>query len=449
MYRDLTKGNITKGLVLFALPMIAGNLLQQLYNVADTLIVGRALGRNALAAVGSAYTLMTFLTSVFLGLSMGAGALFSICLGKQDKPSLRSAVAHALGLILGVTLLLNAAVYLFLDEILLFLQIPAELAADMRTYLLIIFAGLLATSVYNFFACLLRTVGNSVAPLWFLGISALLNIGLDLLFVLVFHWGIAGAAAATVFSQYVSGVGLLAYTFLRCREFLPSRAELRFRREILRELLDLSMLTCAQQSAMNFGILLIQRLVDSFGPITMAAFAAAVKIDTFAYLPVQDFGNAFSTFVAQNFGAGRTERLRRGFRQALLLSAGFSVVLSALVCIFAHPLMHIFVQAGETEVLAAGVRYLRVEGAFYAGIGCLFLLYGFYRAVKRPGMSVVLTVISLGTRVALAYALAGTLGEVGIWAAIPIGWALADLTGLGYYLLRRTKLLGGMEKTEI
>ena len=449
MYRDLTKGNITKGLVLFALPMIAGNLLQQLYNIADTLIVGRALGRNALAAVGSAYTLMTFLTSVFLGLSMGAGALFSICLGKQDKPSLRSAVAHALGLILGVTLLLNAAVYLFLDEILLFLQIPAELAADMRTYLLIIFAGLLATSVYNFFACLLRAVGNSVAPLWFLGISALLNIGLDLLFVLVFHWGIAGAAAATVFSQYVSGVGLLAYTFLRCREFLPSRAELRFRREILRELLDLSMLTCAQQSAMNFGILLIQRLVDSFGPITMAAFAAAVKIDTFAYLPVQDFGNAFSTFVAQNFGAGRTERLRRGFRQALLLSAGFSVVISALVCIFAHPLMHIFVQAGETEVLAAGVRYLRVEGAFYAGIGCLFLLYGFYRAVKRPGMSVVLTVISLGTRVALAYALAGTLGEVGIWAAIPIGWALADLTGLGYYLLRRTKLLGGMEKTEI
>ena len=129
MYRDLTKGNITKGLVLFALPMIAGNLLQQLYNIADTLIVGRALGRNALAAVGSAYTLMTFLTSVFLGLSMGAGALFSICLGKQDKPSLRSAVAHALGLILGVTLLLNAAVYLFLDEILLFLQIPAELAA--------------------------------------------------------------------------------------------------------------------------------------------------------------------------------------------------------------------------------------------------------------------------------------------------------------------------------
>ena len=443
MYRDLTKGNITKGLLLFALPMIAGNLLQQFYNIADTLIVGQALGKNALAAVGSAYTLMTFLTSIFLGLSMGAGALFSIYLGKKDYGALRSAVHHAL------VLVLNVLVYAFLDPILRFLQIPDELYSSMREYLVIIFAGLIATFLYNFFACLLRAVGNSVAPLWFLGTSALLNIALDLLFVLVFSWGIAGAAIATVFAQYVAGIGITVYAGRRCREFLPGKEDRRFSRKILSEILDLSLLTCAQQSAMNFGILLIQRLVDSFGAVTMAAFAAAVKIDTFAYLPVQDFGNAFSTFVAQNFGAGRTERLRRGFRQALLLSAGFSVVLSALVCIFAHPLMHIFVQAGETEVLAAGVRYLRVEGAFYAGIGCLFLLYGFYRAVKRPGMSVVLTVISLGTRVALAYALAGTLGEVGIWAAIPIGWALADLTGLGYYLLRRTKLLGGMEKAEI
>ena len=449
MYRDLTKGSIAKGLLLFALPMIAGNLLQQLYNIADTLIVGQALGKNALAAVGSAYTLMTFLTSILLGLSMGAGALFSIELGRKQKGRLRSAVFHAGGLIFAVTLVLNAAVYVFLDPILRFLQIPQELYGQMREYLVIIFAGLLATASYNFFACLLRAAGNSVAPLWFLGASALGNIGLDLLFVLVFHWGIAGAAAATVIAQIFSGIGLPIYTALRCRELLPGRAEMHFDSAVLREILDMSLLTCAQQSSMNFGILLIQRLVDSFGPITMAAFAAAVKIDTFAYLPVQDFGNAFSTFVAQNFGAGRTERLRRGFRQALLLSAGFSVVLSALVCIFAHPLMRIFVQAGETEVLAAGVRYLRVEGAFYAGIGCLFLLYGFYRAVKRPGMSVVLTVISLGTRVALAYALAGTLGEVGIWAAIPIGWALADLTGLGYYLLRRTKLLGGMEKAEI
>ena len=441
MYRDLTHGSITKGLLLFALPMIAGNLLQQLYNIADTLIVGQALGRNALAAVGSAYTLMVFLTSIFLGLSMGAGALFSICPGRGDKKALRAAVAHAFALIGAVTLVLNLSVYLLADPILRFLQIPHELYSSMRDYLLIIFGGLAATFLYNFFACLLRAVGNSVVPLWFLGISALLNIGLDLLFVPVLHFGVAGAAAATVIAQYVSGGGLTLYTILRCRELLPRREDLHFNGRILRELADLSLLTCAQQSAMNFGILLVQRLVDSFGPVIMAAFAAAVKIDSFAYLPVQDFGNAFSTFAAQNYGAGQTERLRQGFRTATAVSAAFSCAISAMVVLFARPLMRIFVQAGETEVLAAGVRYLRIEGAFYAGIGCLFLLYGFYRAVQRPGMSVVLTVISLGTRVALAYALAGPVGEAGIWAAIPIGWFLADFVGYGYYFLRRQRLL--------
>ena len=441
MYRDLTHGSITKGLLLFALPMIAGNLLQQLYNIADTLIVGQALGRNALAAVGSAYTLMVFLTSIFLGLSMGAGALFSICLGRGDKKALRAAVAHAFALIGAVTLVLNLSVYLLADPILRFLQIPHELYSSMQDYLLIIFGGLAATFLYNFFACLLRAVGNSVVPLWFLGISALLNIGLDLLFVPVLHFGVAGAAAATVIAQYVSGGGLTLYTILRCRELLPRREDLHFNGRILRELADLSLLTCAQQSAMNFGILLVQRLVDSFGPVIMAAFAAAVKIDSFAYLPVQDFGNAFSTFAAQNYGAGQTERLRQGFRTATAVSAAFSCAISAMVVLLARPLMRIFVQAGETEVLAAGVRYLRIEGAFYAGIGCLFLLYGFYRAVQRPGMSVVLTVISLGTRVALAYALAGPVGEAGIWAAIPIGWFLADFVGYGYYFLRRQRLL--------
>lgn len=440
-YRDLTQGSITKGLLLFALPMVAGNLLQQLYNIADTLIVGRALGRDALAAVGSAYTLMTFLTSIFLGLAMGSGALFSIYQGRGDRENLRRSVAHAFCLILLVTLLLTGCVYLGLPSILRFLQVPQALRGDMGRYLEIIFAGLLATFLYNFFACLLRSVGNSTAPLLFLGVSAVLNVGLDLLFVLAFSWGVAGAAAATVLAQYVSGVGLFVYSLLRCREVLPRRCDFRFDRKILGEIGNLSFLTCLQQSAMNFGILLIQRLVDSFGPVTMAAFAAAVKIDTFAYLPVQDFGNAFSTFAAQNYGAGNKDRLRRGFRQATAVSAAFSAVISLLVFLLARPLMGIFIRPEETAVLSAGVRYLRIEGAFYVGIGCLFLLYGFYRAIKHPGMSVVLTVISLGTRVALAYALAGSVGETAIWAAIPIGWFLAGAAGYGYYLLRRSRLL--------
>ena len=195
-------------------------------------------------------------------------------------------------------------------------------------------------------------------------------------------------------------------------------------------------MTSVQQSIMNFGILMVQGLVNSFGPIVMAAFSAAVKIDTFAYLPVQDFGNAYSTFVAQNYGAGNRARIRRGTREAFVISIVFSLAVSALVCLFAAPLMRIFVSASETAVIASGVHYLRIEGAFYCGIGCLFLLYGYYRAVKRAEMSVVLTVISLGTRVLLAYGLSACLGETGIWMAIPIGWVLADAAGLAY--LKRT-----------
>ena len=367
---------------------------------------------------------------------MGAGALYSICLGQGDMHRLRLGVFHGAVLILAATLAVNLLVYLGLDGLLWFLRVPEEVLPGMRTYLLVIFGGILATSVYNFCACLLRAVGNSVVPLVFLAISAVGNIVLDLLFVAVLPWGIAGAAAATVLSQYASGVGIAVYVAKKTPELLPKRGEMKLKKTVFREIGSLTALTCLQQSVMNFGILMVQGLVNSFGTVIMAAFAAAVKIDTFAYLPVQDFGNAFSTFVAQNYGAGQRERIRRGTGTAMGLTIVFSLVISGLVCLFAGPLMGIFVKSSEEAVIAAGVTYLRIEGACYVGIGILFLLYGYYRAIKKPGMSVVLTVISLGTRVGLAYGLAGVVGVRGIWLSIPIGWALADAVGLIWMKLR-------------
>ena len=436
MYYDLTKGKISKSLIMFTIPMIAGNLLQQFYNIADTLIVGQVLGKNALAAVGSAYTLMIFLTSIFLGLSMGAGALFSIYRGNDSDENLRIAVGQAFSLIMLVTIVLNIAVYILINPIMIFLQVPDEVYRGMKIYLLIIFIGLIATSLYNFFSCLLRALGNSVVPLIFLAVSTVLNIGLDLLFVVVFPWGIKGAAIATVISQYVSAVGIGIYVVKSCRELLPKRSEWRLDKKIFKEIINLSSLTCLQQSVMNFGILMVQGLVNSYGTTIMAAFTAGVKIDTFAYLPVQDFGNAFSTFVAQNYGAEKHDRIRKGTREAFAISIIFSIIISALVCIFAAPLMKIFVSSKDVEVIAAGVKYLRIEGAFYCGIGCLFLLYGYYRAINKAEMSVVLTVISLGMRVILAYILSAIIGETGIWLAIPIGWVLADITGIAYMKAR-------------
>ena len=442
MNQDLTRGPVMRSMLLFAIPMILGDFLQQCYNVADTLIVGRFVGTGALAAVGSSYSLMTFLTSILLGLCMGSGALFSMHFGRRDADGLRESLVSSFVLIAAVAAALSAASFACLDLIRVFLQVPAEVWGLMRAYLAIIFAGIPAVFLYNYFASFLRAVGNSVVPLAFLAVSACLNIALDLWFVLGLGRGVAGAAEATVIAQYVSGVGIAAYALARRSEFRGLGRHLRIRAACLREVASYSFLTCLQQSVMNLGILMVQGLVNSFGPTIMAAFAAAVKIDSFAYLPVQDFGNAFSTFIAQNYGAKQPERIRAGLKGAAAASVGFGAVLSAVVWFFAAPLMGLFVDAGEAAVIAEGVRYLHIEGAFYYGIGCLFLLYGLYRALGRPGMSVVLTVISLGTRVALAYLLSATpLGVTGIWWAVPIGWALADAAGIGWYLARKKQLL--------
>lgn len=442
MQKNLTQGPITKTLVFFALPMIGGNMLQQLYNIADTLIVGRFIGSGALAAVGSSYTLMTFLTSILLGLCMGSGAVFSIRYGEGDMEKLHESLGASFVLILAVAAVLNLAVFLLIDPIMYLLQVPEEIYAMMREYLWVIFWGILATFLYNYFACLLRAVGNSVAPLIFLAVSSVMNIVLDLWFVLGFHWGVAGAAFATVLSQYVSGIGLAVYTYWKTPEFRIRLKYLRPRLAMLREIAQFSFLTSVQQSVMNLGILMVQGLVNSFGTVIMAAFAAAVKIDSFAYMPAQEFGNAFSTFVAQNYGAGKTDRIKEGIKKAVMMSVAFCLVISLLVFIFARPLMMIFVDPSETEILAAGVEYLRIEGAFYCGIGCLFLLYGLYRAIKRPGMSVVLTIFSLGTRVVLAYLLSAVdfIGVTGIWWSVPIGWALADFVGFLYYKKNKKRL---------
>ncbi|HJD36046.1 MAG TPA: MATE family efflux transporter [Candidatus Blautia ornithocaccae] len=442
MQKNLTQGPITKTLVFFALPMIGGNMLQQLYNIADTLIVGRFIGSGALAAVGSSYTLMTFLTSILLGLCMGSGAVFSIRYGEGDMEKLHESLGASFVLILAVAAVLNLAVFLLIDPIMYLLQVPEEIYAMMREYLWVIFWGILATFLYNYFACLLRAVGNSVAPLIFLAVSSVMNIVLDLWFVLGFHWGVAGAAFATVLSQYVSGIGLAVYTYWKTPEFRIRLKYLRPRLAMLREIAQFSFLTSVQQSVMNLGILMVQGLVNSFGTVIMAAFAAAVKIDSFAYMPAQEFGNAFSTFVAQNYGAGKTNRIKEGIKKAVMMSVAFCLVISLLVFIFARPLMMIFVDPSETEILAAGVEYLRIEGSFYCGIGCLFLLYGLYRAIKRPGMSVVLTIFSLGTRVVLAYILSAVdfIGVTGIWWSVPIGWALADFVGFLYYKKNKKKL---------
>lgn len=442
MNRDLTKGNITKTMLLFALPMIAGNILQQFYNIADTFIVGKFLGADALAAVGSSYALMIFLTSILLGLCMGSGALFSIRFGERNEEKLKSSIFVSFFLILAVTVVINIFSFVFINKIINFMRIPENIFKITKDYLWIIFFGIGFTFLYNFFASLLRALGNSVVPLIFLAISAITNIVLDLWFVIELGWGVKGAGGATVIAQGISGVGIAIYTYYKFSWIFSGFSKKFFSKNILKEISQYSFLTCMQQSIMNLGILMVQGLVNSFGTVIMAAFTVAVKIDSFAYMPVQDFGNSFSTFIAQNYGAGESKRIKEGIKNAVRVSTLFCVFISGVVYIFAEKLMLIFVQPNEIEIIEEGIKYLRIEGAFYWGIGCLFLLYGFFRAIEKPGISLILTIVSLGTRVVLSYSLAGipVIGVKGIWWSIPIGWILADGVGFFYYLKNKRNL---------
>lgn len=376
---------------------------------------------------------------------MGSSALFSIRFGQRDENGLKEDICASFFFIAVVTVLLNIIAYVSLDGLRIFLRVPDEVWGAMREYLSVIFKGILAVFLYNYFASYLRAIGNSVIPLVFLAASSVLNIILDLWFVIGLEMGVAGAAQATVIAQYLSGLGIMIYTFVYYKQVNAILKISCLKKERISKIISFSMLTCIQQSVMNLGILMVQGLVNSFGTVVMAAFAAAVKIDAFAYMPVQDFGNAFSTFIAQNYGAKEKKRIQQGLKAAVSISAIFCVVISVFVCIFAKQLMMIFVDAKETAIIMEGVRYLRIVGAFYIGIGWLFLLYGLYRALGRPGMSVVLTIFSLGTRVALAYVLSAipAIGVTGIWWSVPIGWALADIVGLMYYkIIKRNECEG-------
>ena len=441
--KDLTTGSITQRMLCLAYPLILGNLLQQGYNIADTLIIGQTLGAKALAAVGSSYTLMVFITSIFIGLCMGCSALFSMSYGAKDHVRLKRTQAASL-FITGIATLL---IFLFstgcIHQIIQWLQTPAELQKMTYDYLKITFIGIWFIYLYNYYAYLLRALGNSFTPLVYLAISVILNIALDLLFILQLNYGIAGAAAATVISQAVSAIGLWLYCWRKIPETRLNAKDFKLNLPLIKQVFSYASLTCIQQSVMNFGILMVQGLVNSFGTSVMAAFTAAVKIDSFAYMPVQDFGNAFSTFTAQNYGAGKQERIRQGIKKAFWMSSLFCLCLSAVIFLATPQLMLIFISPEEKEIIQIGVEYLRIEGSFYIGIGYLFLWYGFYRAVCKPEMSIILTILSLGTRVALAYFLAAipSIGVHGIWWSIPIGWALADIYGQFYYWRKKRSLL--------
>ncbi|SHJ75838.1 putative efflux protein, MATE family [Clostridium amylolyticum] len=433
--KDMTKGNPTKIILFFAFPMLLGNIFQQLYNMVDSIVVGKFVGKEALAAVGSSFMLMNFFSAIIIGLCMGTSVVLSQYFGAGDYTKLRKSISTAFIFMLLLTIIMSLTTIIFTKPMLIIMKTPKEILNSSTNYLQIIFGGLIFTFLFNFSSAVLRSVGDSKTPLYFLILASIINIILDLLFVINFNMGVIDVAIATVIAQGVSSLLCLVYAFIKLPVIRIKAKEFVFDRALFSMIKKYSLLTALQQSIMTFGMVCVQGLVNSFGTDTMAAFTAAGKVDSLAYLPVQDFGNAFATYVAQNKGAGNFERIKIGVKSAVRTIIVFCIISSTVILLSSKHLMQIFVSSNEVKVIHIGIQYLSVISVFYVLIGFLFMFYGYFRGMGNLKTSIVLTIVSLGTRVSMAYFLSSfpKIAEKGIWWSIPLGWALADMLGLYIY----------------
>jgi putative MATE family efflux protein len=436
--KELTKGNEARLIFNFAMPMLLGNLFQQLYNIVDTVIVGKILGKEALAAVGASFPIVFTLISLIIGVASGGTIVIAQYFGAGDHDSVRRAI-HTVYIFLTVAAVILTLVGIPLTEdIFRLIRLPVEIMPEATTYLGIYLSGLIAFFGFNATSAILRGLGDSKTPLYFLMISTFFNIGLDLLFIVVFHWGIAGAAIATVVSQ--AGAFLTAVFYLHRNHKLIdfNIAHYRFDRRIFWQSLRIGLPTGLQQTFLSLGMMAIMAIVNTFGTNVIAGYSAAIRIDSLAILPALNFSAALSTFVGQNIGAGRPDRVKRGLIATLFMSSGVSVVVMVIVILFKYQLMAMF--TSDAEVIRIGGEYLVIVSSFYLLLTVMFKINGVLRGAGDTLIPMFITLTSLWViRIPFAWIFSKILGETGIWWSVPAGWGVGLLLSFLYYLTGRWK----------
>lgn len=438
--KDLTKGNETTQLILFALPMLLGNIFQQFYNMVDSFVVGRFVGTTALAAVGTSFPIIFFMLSLIMGVTMGSTVLISQFFGARDHEKLKKVISTSYIFLFLAGIVMSFIGVFSAGFILRAMSVPADVMPEAAAYLRIIFAGMLATFGYNGVAAMLRGLGDSKTPLYLLIASTLMNIILDLTFVLVFHWGVAGVAWATIISQAVSFIGAIVLLARRKEYVAPDFRHLTWDKDIFSKMIKIGLPTGIQQTMVSLGMMVLSRIVNEFGPVTMAAYTAAARIDSIASLPAMNLSQAITTFTGQNIGAGKAERVKRGHLSAILVNTVLSFIITICVLLFSQNLMSLFTT--NTEVIAIGSQYLVIVGIFYILFGIMFINNGVMRGagdVFIPMINTLLALWMVRLPCALLFTKVFNMGTSGIWWSIPAGWAIGFVFSTWYYLTGKWK----------
>lgn len=440
MTRNMTAGSPAKLIVMFTIPLIIGNIFQQFYSMADTLIVGRTIGVNALAAVGCTGSITFFILGFVMGLTSGLTIITAQKFGASDLAGVRKSFAAGIVISLAVTVILTAVSMAGTQKMLEMLNTPEEIIDDAYSYLIVIFAGIIASVIFNLLSNAIRALGDSKTPLLFLIVACVINIVLDFVFILVFRMGVAGAGWATVLAQLISGIFCIVYIKKRLPMLCVSREDFKLAVEDYKVHLATALPMAFQMSIIAIGALILQFALNGLGAVSVAAYTAAQKIDTIATQPMNSFGATMATYAAQNYGAGKIDRIRKGVFQCALISVSFSIVMG-LVNVFAgYQLTGIFVGGKETEVLKLSEIYLKINGSMYFLLALLFVYRFTLQGLGKSTAPTIAGIMELVMRAFAAVVLTRSMGFAGASISNPLAWLGACIPLMAAYYVTMRKI---------
>jgi MATE efflux family protein len=441
--KDLTQGDELKTIIYFSLPILMGNIFQQIYNISDAIIIGNFLGKESLAAVGSSYQINVLIIAISIGISLGTSIIVSQCFGAKNIEKLKNAVNTGFIFSLILSFIITIFGFILSNRILILINVPENLFLNSNIYLKIIFIGVIPTFAYNSLTNILKGIGDSKTPTYILIVTVILNIILDILFIAIMDYGISGAAIATVISQFISFILCFFYVKLKYSNLIFSKFHFSIDFNILKEILTIGMSAMLQQVLISIGFIVIQILVNSFGTDCIAAFISASRIDAFAELPSINLGQALITFVAQNYGAKKMDRIIKGGKESLILGIIFSIITSIIIFIF--PTFFISMFNKNPEIIFIGNQYLRTVSAFYIVFCLMQILNGLLLGYGKSFVPLIASITSFCMfQIPMAILLSKTsLRYNGIWIAAPIGWTGGMLIRLCYFLKISKKIKKG------
>lgn len=446
---DLTVGSPFKKIVIFMLPVLIGNIFQQMYSLADTIIVGRTLGADALAAVGSTNSIHFVIFSFMSGLSSGVTILTSQFIGAGDRKKAKKSVAMVYIIGLAMAAICTILGTVFLKELFVILNIPDRLYEDAYIYQFICIAGFVGILLYNMVSSLLRAVGDSITPLVFLIIASVLNIGLDFLLILKFHMGVAGAAYATVISQSISGITCMVYSIKRYEIFRLRLPDFKVEKGFLRDHIKTGLPISIQNSITGIGVMFFQSALNDISPEAIAAYTACSKIDAFTVSPMFAIATALVTFTAQNYGAGKDDRIREGVKMSLIAEALFSIISGAVLIVSCRWLVSLFVGKEEFEILRLAKIYMTIESLFLWSAAVLFVFRAAVQGIGVTKIPMIGGALELAMRITAAVAVSKIFGFTGLSTATPMAWVAAGAVNVIYYFYKSKKNFGIKKLTEV